>query len=187
MKKRERTHIIIEQVEPHRRVERPQKVTHSSPLPVATQLLQLLRVYSVVARVPWRLGQRLWWWRRHPTSGGLEASVSLCSLCPQGDFREISGRRVSSNGIYLCNNVYVISITYKCRTTRKHSRLLCLPAPWPMPSVLEPWPTWIWASVVRDLGTCGMNNELIYDWRSSEPQLTSHLPLPNVALVLYRE
>lgn len=103
--------------------------------------------------------------------------------------KAISGSWVSSNGTYLCNNVYVISITYKCRTTRKHPRLLCLPPPlhWQMLSVLEPWPTWIWASVVRVLGTCGVNNELIYVWRSSELQLTSHLPLPNVAPVPYRE
>jgi len=89
VKKRERTHIIIEQVEPHRRVECPQKVTHGSPLPATTQLLQLLRVYCVVARVPWCLGQLLCWWRRHPTSGGLEASV-----------RFVQGKLSLPNGIY---------------------------------------------------------------------------------------
>ena len=72
-------------------------------------------------------------------------------------------------------------------TTRERSYPLCLPPPLPILSVLEPWPTWIWASVVRDLGTCSMSQELNYDCRHGEPQLTLHLPLPNVAPFSCRE
>ena len=180
-KKRERTHIIIEQVKPHRRVERPQKVTHGSPLPAATQLLQLLWVYCVVACVLGRLGQRLCSRRRHPLSGGLEALEAnlLFALSTA-----ISGRPLCPNAFYpqnFCNNVHVVAITNICRIT------LGRPLPPPLLSALELWPTWFWALAGRDLGTWGTRNKSTDAFRTSEPQLTSRLPLPIAAPFSYRE
>jgi len=56
-----------------------------------------------------------------------------------------------------------------------------------MLSVLDPWPTWIWASVGRDLGTWGTSDERDYGCRDREAQLTSHLPLPNAVPFSYQE